>query len=170
MTGVISRLSIGFVVVGGVDTRSNKYLLPPTPGDLENLAQRSRMAHSVTIPVECPQSPVRSLRRRLSPQEIEKVVTRYKAGQPITLLSQEYGISRPGLREILRDEGVAFRRRGMAPEEANRAVRLYESGLTIVQVVARVGYSYSVVCRMLHKRGVAVRPRRHQETRKTHGD
>ena len=38
--------------------------------------------------------PVRSLRRRLSPQQIEEVVARYNAGEDTPALSRAYDISR----------------------------------------------------------------------------
>jgi hypothetical protein len=102
---------------------------------------------------------VRSLRRRLSPQQIEELVARYNAGEDTPALSRAYGISRGGLRKLLLARGVSFRKQPMTPKDGERAVRLYEKGLTINQVVAQVGYSFSTVRRQLHANGVAVRER-----------
>jgi hypothetical protein len=102
---------------------------------------------------------VRSLRRRLSPQQIEELVARYNAGEDTPELSRAYGISRGGLRKLLLAQGVSFRKQPMTPEDAERAIQLYQGGLTIDQVVERVGYSFSTVRRMLHASGVVVRER-----------
>lgn len=102
---------------------------------------------------------MRSLRRRLSPQQIEELVARYNAGLDTPALSRAYGISRGGLRKLLLAQGVSFRKQPMTHEDAKRAVRLYERGLTINQVVDQVGYSFSTIRRMLHANGVSVRER-----------
>lgn len=94
------------------------------------------MAQPGAASMEPRETAMRSLRRRLNRQEIEELVTRYIAGETIRALSREYGVSRSGLRQLLRGEGVALREQGITPEDAERAVRLYESGLTIRQVVA----------------------------------
>jgi hypothetical protein len=147
-------------LVGTVDRHSNKSVLsPPTPGELATLAKQSRGMKLGPTPVESPEAPERSLRRRLSPQQIQELVARYNAGEDTPALSCAYGISRGGLRKLLLAQGVSFRKQPMSPEDAKRAVRLYERGLTIDQVVERVGYSFSTIRRMLHANGVAVRER-----------
>lgn len=102
-------------------------------------------------------APVRSLRRRLSPQTIEEIVARYNAGEETPALSREYGISKSGLCQLLQAEGVSFRRQAITPEDAERAVQLYESGLTIKQVVGQVGYSFGTIRMVLHEHGVTMR-------------
>ncbi len=100
---------------------------------------------------------MRNLRRRLAPQFIEELVTRYTTGETIRALSREYGVSRSGLCQLLRAEGVPLREHGITLEDAETAVRLYESGLTIREVVEQVGYSYGTIQRMLNEQGVALR-------------
>jgi hypothetical protein len=111
------------------------------------------------IPVASEEAATRSLRRRLSPQQIEELVARYNAGEDTPALSRAYGVSRGGLRKVLLAQGVAFRKQPMTREDAERAIQLYQGGLTIDQVVERVGYSFSTVRRMLHANEVAVRER-----------
>lgn len=147
-------------LVGTVDSHSNKSVLaPPTPGELARLAQESREVQTESVPAETQEASVRSLRRRLSPQQIQELVARYNAGEDTPALSRAYGISRGGLRKLLIAQGVSFRKQPMTSEDAERAVRLYERGLAIDQVVEQVGYSFSTVRRMLHANGVAVRER-----------
>jgi hypothetical protein len=109
--------------------------------------------------VEAQAAATRSLRRRLSAQQIEALVARYNAGEDTPALSRAFGISRGGLRKLLLAQDVSFRKQPMTPEDTERAIRLYECGLTIDQVVEQVGYSFSTVRRMLHANGVAVRDR-----------
>jgi hypothetical protein len=123
------------------------------------LARQARGMQSGFTAVEVHETAVRSLRRRLSPQQICELVARYNAGEDTPTLSRAYGISRGGLRKLLLAQGVSFRKQPMTPEDAEWAVRLYERGSTIDQVVAQVGYSFSTIRRMLHANGVTVRER-----------
>lgn len=149
--------------MGKVDRQSRKWgSLPPTPDQLAKLAEASRALKPQPITENTESYRARSIKRRLSPQQIKQLVDRYEQGASITTLSREAGIARPTLRNLLRKAGVAPRRRGMTPEDEDKAISFYESGLTIYEVIDRVGYSYGVINRMLHKRGVKVRPRRHQ--------
>lgn len=131
--------------------------MPPSLGELATLAQQSRKSDPMDAPVEPTRVPTRSLRRRLAPLAIDELVTRYIAGETIRALSRGYGVSRSGLRQLLRGEGVTVREQGITPEDAERAVRLYESGLTIRQVVEQVGYSFGTIQRMLNEKGVTLR-------------
>lgn len=147
-------------MVGAVDRHSNKSVLtPPTPGEVAGLARQYRVRQPRSQPVKAQEKAVRSLRRRLSPQQIEELVSRYNAGEDTPALSRAYGISRGGLRKLLLSRGVSFRKQPMTPEDAERAMRLYEHGLTIKEVVDQVGYSFSTVRRLLHASGVVVRER-----------
>lgn len=139
---------------------SNKSTLaPPNHRELERLAQQSRTVKQQPLLIEPTRIPTKSLRRRLSPHEIEHLVARYIAGTSLRSLSTEYGVSRSGLRHLLRNEGVTLREYGITPEEAENAERLYESGLTIRQVAERVGSSFGTIRTTLHERGVVMRPK-----------
>jgi hypothetical protein len=102
---------------------------------------------------------MRNLRRRLSPQVIEELVGRYNTGEGTPALSREYHISKSGLLQLLRAEGVPLRRQPLASEDAKRAVRLYKSGLIVSEVVDQIGYSYGAVRKVLHESGVTMRPK-----------
>jgi len=112
------------------------------------------------VPIEPVHVPTRSLRRRLSPQDIGDLVARYGAGGSIRALSLEYGVSRAGLCKLLQSEGVALREQGITPDDAERVVRLYETRLTIREVVEQVGYSYGTIRKVLHEHGVVMRATR----------
>jgi hypothetical protein len=126
---------------------------------MASLARQSKAIQLESVAAVPEERSVRSLRRRLSPQQIDELVARYNAGEDTPALSRAYGISRGGLRKLLLAEGVSFRKQPMTPEDAERAIRLYERGWTIDQVVDQVGYSFGTIRRMLHANGVAVRER-----------
>jgi AraC-like DNA-binding protein len=90
---------------------------------------------------------------------VAELVARYKVGKTSAGLSKEFGISKCGLLQLLRNEGATVRKQVIAPWDAERAAQLYESGLSITEVVERIGYSYSAIRKSLHERGVAMRPK-----------
>lgn len=102
---------------------------------------------------------MRTLKRRLSPQERADLVARYISGEDSPALSREFGISKSGLLRLLKEEGVEMRKQAVTPEDAKRAARLYESGMSINEVVDQIGYSYSTIRRSLHESGAVIRPK-----------
>ena len=101
---------------------------------------------------------LRSLRRRLAPEVRQAIVSRYAAGESAKALSQEFDISRDGMRRLLRDAGVTIRPQNVVTERAaQRIVQLYVGGSTIREVVEQVGYSYGTVQRVLDKHGGVMR-------------
>lgn len=96
-------------MVGAVDRHSNKSVLsPPTAAELANFARQARSIHPRADQVNAEETPVRSLRRRFSPQQIEDSVARYSAGEDISALSRAYGVSLHAIRGLLLAEGVSF--------------------------------------------------------------
>lgn len=105
-----------------------------------------------------PKSVARSLRRRLSPEAQEAIVSRYTAGESALALGQEYGISRDGVRRLLKSAGVPIRTQTVVtPKVTQRILGLYENGLTIRQVAAQVGCAYGTVRGVLHENDAEVR-------------
>lgn len=131
--------------------------MPPTPEGVAKLAQLSRQMPAETPAMETQPTRPRNLRRRLTPQMIEEIVPRYSAGEKTPALSQAFGISESGCRDLLRAEGVSLRGHPITAEDAEHAVRLFEQGLTITQVVAQIGYSPGTIRTALLKRGIALR-------------
>lgn len=100
----------------------------------------------------------RSLRRRLTPEAREAIVSRYEAGESAVALSHEYGISRDGVRRLLKMAGVTIRTQFVVtPKAIQQIVRLYENGLTIRQVAVQVGCAYGTVRGVLQENDAEVR-------------
>lgn len=133
--------------------------MPPTPGELANLAGKSESINPDSAPAKEKDVPTRTLQRRLSPHDRAELVARYIAGEGTPALSTQYGISKCGLLQLLRNEGVTMRKQAITPRDAERAAQHYESGLSITEIVERIGYSYSTVRKSLHECGVAMRPK-----------
>jgi AraC-like DNA-binding protein len=129
----------------------------PSPDEIARLAQWSRKLHPEATSKGKQSAPHRRIRRRLSPQVIDELIARYKAGEETPALSREFSISASGLRDLLRAEGVSLRGHTITPEDVKKAVQLYESGMTITQVVKHIGYSRDTIRKVLVKHGVVLR-------------
>ena len=86
-------------------------------------------------------------------------MSRYKAGDGTPALCRDFGISKGGILQLLRNEGVELRKQAITSADAKQAARLYEGGVSITEIVERIGYSYSTVRKSLHQSGVAMRPK-----------
>ncbi len=106
-----------------------------------------------------PPGPIpRSLQRRLSSEVQEAIVSRYAAGESAKALSQEFDISRDGVRRLLKGAHVSIRTQFIAtPETVAQIIELYESGLTIREVATQVGCAYGTVRGVLHESDAVVR-------------
>lgn len=151
----------GSFVVHTVDAHSNNSgaeLAPPSAIQLARLAQQSRAIHPADSIVTRNQTPMRSLQRRLTPEVRQSIVSRYAAGESAKALSEEFDISRDGVRKLLKRAGVTIRPQNVVTSQAaKRIVHLYDSGLTIKEVVAQVGTSFGTVRRVLYKHGGVMR-------------
>lgn len=150
--------AVSWLMVHGVDGHSNKSaLVRPAAGELAGLAQKARMVEPRAA-LDSRKPVARSLRRRLAPVVREAIISRYEAGESALALSQDYGISRDGVRRLLKHAGVAIRTQFVVtPKTARQIVQLYESGLTIRQVAVQVGCAYGTVRSVLHENDAEVR-------------
>ena len=151
----------GLFVVHAVDGHSNKSahgLESPSASELEWLVKQAPVVEPPNERNPPPKPMARNLRRRLAPEVREAIVSRYVAGESAKALSQEFGISRDGVRRLLKHAGVAIRTQTVvAPEVTQQIVGLYANGLTIRQVAARVGCAYGTVRGVLHESDAVVR-------------
>lgn len=145
-------------LVQPIDRHSTNSLMPPTPEVVAKLAHLLRQMPAEMCAKEKQPPKPRSLRRRLTPQVIEELVARYTAGEKTPALSQAFGISESGLRDLLRAEGVSLRGHPIMPEDTEQAVQLYARGFTITAVAAQLGYAHGTIRSALLKRGIALRP------------
>lgn len=101
----------------------------------------------------------RSLRRRLEPALVRRIVTEYEADATTPSLCDTYGLSKTGILRLLRDEGVTVRRRPLTVDQIEVARKLHEHGHPIAAIATHLDTSYNNVRQRLIEEGVQLRPR-----------
>lgn len=142
-----------------MDSLQNAPLLPPpTPSELASLAEQARAFRAAMLE-QSPQVPAkpRRLRRRLTPKTVCTLAERYRNGESSTALGREYGVSKSGLIQLLRSEGVVLRNQSISPEAIDTARWLYASGFSIRQVLKEAGCSFGTGRRVLHNAGALIK-------------
>ena len=116
--------------------------------ELQKLVDLTPNLATSAMPVE---QVSRSLRRRLEPVLVRRIVAEYESGATTPSLCQTYGLSKTGILRLLRDEGVVLRRQPLTSDQVELAKKMYESG--------QLDTSYNNVRQRLIKEGVQLRPR-----------
>jgi orotate phosphoribosyltransferase-like protein len=100
----------------------------------------------------------KSLSRRLEKHVVADIARAYEAGASSTELAQEFGVSRTGVLNLLRESGVKVRtRRTLTEAEVDTAERLYGEGWILREIGQDLGVSRDCVRLALLKRGVKLR-------------
>lgn len=81
---------------------------------------------------------------RFTAEELDQLVTRYKAGEASTELARESGIAKSTFLRLLAERGVGTRPRGLTPAKEGEILRLRKQGMIIREIAKRVGCSYDV--------------------------
>lgn len=102
-----------------------------------------------------------SLAPRLGEERVADAIAAYEAGTSARQIAGPLGISRTGLLELLRSQGVEVRqRRTLTSEEIEVGARLYEGGSILREIAGRFDVSTEQVRTALLRRGVTMRPGR----------
>ena len=81
---------------------------------------------------------------RFTAEELDQLVTRYKAGETSTALARQSGIAKSTFLRLLAERGVGTRPRGLTPAKEGEILRLRKQGMIIREIAKRVGCSYDV--------------------------
>ena len=81
---------------------------------------------------------------RFTPEELDQLVTRYKAGETSMALAGESGIAKSTFLRLLAERGVGIRPRGLTPAKEGEILRLRKQGMIIREIAKRVDCSYDV--------------------------
>jgi uncharacterized protein (DUF433 family) len=99
----------------------------------------------------------RQTQRRLTPQQVERLVAEYQAGAGMKELAARWEIHRTTVAAQLRRAGVELRRRGIPVEELPEAIRLYGEGWSCQRLAARYGCDDETVRQVLKRTGLILR-------------
>ncbi len=83
------------------------------------------------------------------------MVARYRSGETVKALAQEYDMHHQTVRQILVEAGVEVRRRQrLSDDNLTEVRRLYEAGATTTEIGEQFGVYASTIQRALHRLGV----------------
>lgn len=105
------------------------------------------------------QRPVRKrqVQRRLTAEEVERLVAEYQAGADMKQLAQTWAMHRTTVAAQLRKAGVELRRQGVPDERLQEAVRLYAEGWSLQRLAERYGCDAETVRTTLKLQDVRMR-------------
>lgn len=86
---------------------------------------------------------------RFPPEELKKLIDRYKAGEFTTTLATDYNIATSSVVRILKREGVPLRSRYLNDQQKEEILRLRKKGMIIRDIAQRVGCSYDTARKFL---------------------
>jgi DNA invertase Pin-like site-specific DNA recombinase len=79
---------------------------------------------------------------RFTPEELNQLVARYKAGEPSTALARESGIAKSTFLRLLAERGVGTRSRKLTAAQGEKILQLRGQGVVIREIAKQVGCSY----------------------------
>lgn len=102
----------------------------------------------------------RQVQRRLAPEQVDRLVSQYEAGDDMTELATRWQLHRTTVAGHLRRAGVALRRQGIPPERLGEAVHLYGEGWSLQRLAERYHCDDETVRQALTRTGLSMRPPR----------
>lgn len=79
---------------------------------------------------------------RFTPDELNRLVARYQAGEMSTALAKESGISKTAFLRLLAKRGVRTRSRKLTAAQGEKILQLRRQGMVIREIARQVGCSY----------------------------
>ncbi len=95
-----------------------------------------------------------SLAKRLSGDQIEDAVRRYRGGESANSIAASYCVSGSAIVRLLREQGVVVTKKVVSPALAAVLASEYTSGATMAELEKRHGLSHGAVWRTLKREGV----------------
>jgi uncharacterized protein (DUF433 family) len=99
----------------------------------------------------------RQVQRRLTPEQVEQLVARYRAGDNMQELARNWRLHRTTIAEHLRRAGVPVRQRGIPHDRLDEAVLLYAEGWSCLRLAERYDCDNETVRQTLKRAGVMLR-------------
>ena len=138
-------LSKGIVVLL-TDLDMNKVM--PLIALREQLRSRSDASEAIVEPVPLA-TPKRAPHKRLSKQQRQEVLERYRAGQSYAEIGRALGVHRATVAEIIKRNGEAHQRRTLSSTEQTKAKALHASGVAFTAIAGHYGVVHDVLSNCL---------------------
>lgn len=96
--------------------------------------------------------------RRLSPEEITKIIISYRDGATPAELARRFGLHRHSVRQVLERAAIPLRSRHVPSEDQiAEAVQLYGNGWSLQRIGNKLGFGAETIRQHIRRRGVARR-------------
>lgn len=92
-----------------------------------------------------------------SKKSYAEAAERYKKGARLVDLAKEYGISRPGMYQHLRKEGITDFRDDRKKMVALEAIDMYNQGMTMTSIARHYGCTVGAISMLFRKHNIATR-------------
>lgn len=133
-----------------------------TEGSSKQLAQLRRLAAELPAllrrrPHRAEPVTPRQTQRRLTPEQVARLVAEYEGGKDMKALAARWGMHRATVAAHLRRAGVELRRQGVPAELLDEVIRLYSEGWSCQRLAERFGCDDETVRQALKRAGVQLR-------------
>lgn len=147
-------------LVGLIYPYSNLRFTGVAVEDLERLVARAR---AVRRKPDHPRDRAAwRLSRRLGEAVVAEIVANYETGAHTTELAEAYTISKSGVVDLLRQQGVTLRYRSMTEAEVHQVAEQYRRGSALSELTAQSSFSQETIRKALLRAGVTMRPARRE--------
>ncbi len=142
------------VTAGIIDLLSNQDEDDVTVDRLRKIGHFTRGdATEGDVRPKLPTRPPQCLSKRLSADQIDDAVRRYREGESARSIAMDIGVAPSALVRLLREKGVTVQKTRVTAEQARQMAKEYEAGSTMREIEARYGLSHGAVYRALHQVG-----------------
>ena len=114
----------------------------------EQLRSHSDASEAIADPAPVATSK-RAPHRRLSNQQRQEVLERYRSGQNYTEIGRALGVHRATVAEIIKRNGEAHQRRTLSSTEQTKAKALHASGVAFTAIAGHYGVVHDVLSNCL---------------------
>ena len=114
----------------------------------QQLRSRNDISKAAAEPAPLPTSK-RAPHRRLSKQQRQEVLERYRSGQSYAEIGRTLGVHRTTIAEIIKRNGEVHQRRTLSSTEQTEAKALHASGVAFTAIAGHYGVVHDVLSNCL---------------------
>lgn len=133
--------------ITGVELLGRYSKMPPPPAVRSAGCRPDRSA----------QRPIHAVRKRLSPETVQRLTAHYEAGRSTSWLMANYSLGKGTVLSILEQHNVKMRGQGIPEAQVEDVIRLYRSGHSLMQLSKQLDCSAETVRQVLLGAGITPR-------------